>query len=238
MAEYGLEIKNVANVVQIDGNFNNLAFRSKGTAVLGEASGSTGMRYARITTGASPTSMVAVKTNGYTYLANVIDNGNGTRTYVWIVDPGTTVTYYIFDEIEYCPPRTDKYGLIVKNKVTGKVAFDSRYKYMRVVQMLTINDFPAAWPGQSTYPMSTPNPGFVQGVTGYYLQAVPEGDPTDPGNMAWGSIYGRVCVKSSGATAYLQTTLMDQAHYPPGFPMPPQATYRYTTHMVLDLTGM
>jgi hypothetical protein len=157
MADYGIVIRNTSSQLQIDGTFKNLAVRERGSVVSGGAQMGTGWYYATLTTTAGSTPIVAFRSSGPCYLRRTQRSG-GSVTYTFHCQgAGVTVWYWIFDD-PLLSPVSGNWGLRINN-ASGSPVFDSRAKYMRVLDMLSspgsLND-PIDSGIQRSYPGASP----------------------------------------------------------------------------------
>lgn len=139
MAEYGLRVKNANGFVQIDGTYANLALVEKLTLSASTQGGGpnnviwsvtrdfTG--YTNPAIALSPPSNVSVCWSGQLV-------GSTLRVTFWATS-AVSFEVYVFDVASRGQKFNINYGLIVKNKTTGAVVFDSRMKYMRVLESIS-----------------------------------------------------------------------------------------------------
>lgn len=136
MAEYGLKIKNASGYLVIDGTYSNMALSSSG--VLSFASAEQLINGAYIVnlniSGVSPS--IALRTTAGASVLNAIKTGPNSFLFQIISTTRDSVAYYVFDNVVMAPRYNTPYGLIVKNKNTGQVVFDSRCPYMRVIGVI------------------------------------------------------------------------------------------------------
>lgn len=134
MAEYGLTVKNSGGYLVIDGTYSNMGIRQSGALDMSDASQlPNGCYYKSFTFSAS--SPILALAGDYA-LVSSISLSNGVLTAVIQAQSKSTLTYYLFDEAAYGARYNTAYGLVVKNKTTGVVVFDSRIKYMRVIDVI------------------------------------------------------------------------------------------------------
>lgn len=128
---WGYRQKSAAGSMQIDSNFASLAVRYKAT--LTPRAG--GVYDWHAITVACETPVAACRcVNGDGGLMTYKNNGDGTWTFFFALTFGT-LTYWIFDRPqEGLPPG---WGRRIRHPVTGAVTFDSRYNYIRPVQIVT-----------------------------------------------------------------------------------------------------
>lgn len=166
----GLRIRNASNVVQIDSNFQNLALRQQGSVVSAATpTGGTGWSWATITVPAS--GVVAYRCAAPCYILDSSPSG-GTRTVTfWVKGLSVTVAWYLFDTADLGQSYGGTVGLRVRNPA-GAVAFDSRMKYMRVIDQLSGGAPTGAVNETHTY-ASTTLPALVQGQARYIANLIP-----------------------------------------------------------------
>ncbi len=135
MAEYGLKVKNSSGYLVIDGEYSNLGVRSSGVLDMSNAPQITNGCYYKTFTLTANNPIVALS-GGYAAISSMSISGTTMTFMVWANDR-SNLTYYLFDEAMYCARFNTNYGLVVKNKTTGLVVYDSRIKYMRVIDIIS-----------------------------------------------------------------------------------------------------
>lgn len=149
MAEYGLKVNNPSGIVVIDGTYSNLALRSSGIFDMTGAT-STGSAYQKTFTLTAVTPVLALSCDSSVKCAVASISQNGTTVTVVIETQAIgPVSYYLFDNPVYGAAFNIKYGLIVRNKTTGAVVFDSRLKYMRVLDFIVGSASGSGYPSTS-----------------------------------------------------------------------------------------
>lgn len=133
MAEYGLKVWNKDGFVQIDGTYRNLGLRAKGSVYSGGVSSSTGFFIASVTLPAAAP-MLAWRATAPTVQRQIVQSGAQITYYFECQGSGVRVDYWLFDFPDFSI-MPGNYGLRVWN-AGGEVVFDSRAKYMRVVDSL------------------------------------------------------------------------------------------------------
>lgn len=138
---FGFHVTNQADQVQIDGDYSNLAFITKGTVNpttrfgIGNASS---MYYANVTLTGVVAPVIALRASGSNRvtLYNVFDEGGG-QFICQIVseNQGAPIEYYVFDVSENHLIGGGQYGLVVAD-AAGEKRYDSRFKSFRVVDFL------------------------------------------------------------------------------------------------------
>lgn len=203
MADYGLKLVNASGFVQIDSTYKNLALRETGTVVSGGAAvGSTGWYAATLTTSAGTSPVIAFRCSSPCFIRYSAASG-GTRTYYFMCyGSGVSVQYWIFDDPAGITG-SGTYGLVVNNASGAKV-FDSRMKYMRVIDTLS---------GTSSYATGDPlvngfsrsyagTPAVVQGQL--YSQIINQAVGTAP-VFTISSIWLAAAATTSGNTVTWKT---------------------------------
>lgn len=135
MAEYGLQIKNAGGFLVIDGTYSNLGIRSSGTLDMSNAAQNTNGCFYKTFTITANTPIIALS-GGYAAISSMAISGTTLTFTVWALSRANQI-YYLFDEAMYCARFNTNYGLVVKNKSTGLVVYDSRIKYMRVLDVIS-----------------------------------------------------------------------------------------------------
>lgn len=172
-------------------------------------------------------------------LVGVMSKTQSGSTYQWeiITDvPGASVTYWVFDTTDVAQMQfiTTK-GLRIRNASNNRVIFDSRYKYLRVLQM--VNSLAGTGTADIAVPLSS---GYAIGIcnTGLYTRV--DGGPISGGG-AWrtqtvGYVAG-VRTNANGTISVGLITLRSATDEGPGPPYPPtgQMGYNNLTGLVLDM---
>ncbi|RKP43789.1 hypothetical protein [Pararobbsia silviterrae] len=134
---YGARIYNANGFLQITGQFKNLAFRAKGSTVSGgTALPGHAFYQASYTFAGSAVSILAFACAAPCAILSCVDNGNGTFTATFAVNgTGVTVQVFVFDDPAYSTI-VGNYGVRVRTDDGSAVAFDSRTRYMRVINFV------------------------------------------------------------------------------------------------------
>ncbi|WP_295573795.1 hypothetical protein [uncultured Stenotrophomonas sp.] len=173
---YGARIRNEGgSLVQIDPLYENLALRDKGSVVtvqLGASGRESFCGIATIQMAGCNEPLIAVKCDGV-FVALRKRTKSGT-TYTWELitsTPVTTVQYWVFDTTDVAQMAfAIPHGMRVRNPNNGRVVFDSRYKYMRILSMISgtvasiANDY--AVPISSGFAVAFSNPSLSTLVAG------------------------------------------------------------------------
>lgn len=140
---YGLRIKNsVTGGLQIDDRYSNLALSTKGAVATDANQSVASGKQSSYKTIALPASASKPVIALYSTAAPVVVIDQ-TPTAFTVFAQGNfpqAFEYFVFDEAEVCPTPAAGYGLLVRDKTTGDVRFDSRMRYMNVKGQ---GDFPA-----------------------------------------------------------------------------------------------
>lgn len=132
-----VRIRNGNSALLIDENYANLALRQKGSVVTGAAN-SYGYSVATLTL-ANDQSVVAMRCASRCAIYNVT-YGSGSVTYTFFCQGGgVTIEYWNFDLPKYSEFNPLFAKLIVRHPVTGEKVYDSRLRYMRVVNFQYTN---------------------------------------------------------------------------------------------------
>lgn len=129
MAEYGSRFINATGQVLIDSNYSNLGMRQKG-------SGNTGQTLIQYLSFAGGNPVLAINANALIRVSAGVRSGNTTTFTIVSFEPNTAFEWWCFDDVAYAERYPGAYGMIVRNKNTGAVVFDSRCKYMRVLDFV------------------------------------------------------------------------------------------------------
>lgn len=131
----GLRIRNNGNILQIDGTYRNSELIQKGTLALNQSDVNGRGWFGSISLPASKSmtfiAFRAASPGIYWQLQNAttmqVFSGSKAPT-----PQPPDITYYIFGEPDI--PISGGVGLIVRNAATGQVAYNSRKKYLRILQ--------------------------------------------------------------------------------------------------------
>lgn len=157
------------SLIQIDPTWECLAMKTLGSVVC-PVNGSTGR--GTITVGGCNEPILAVRSNGS--FVGILSKTQSGATFTWTLVtsvPGATVDYWIFDttDVAQMAFNTTK-GMRFRNSSNGRVLFDSRYKYMRILQMINMDagtgSVDVAIPLTSGYAVAISNSGFYTTVVG------------------------------------------------------------------------
>lgn len=138
MAEYGLKIKNSSGYVQIDGTYSNMAVSKSGELNFNSANQLVNGVYSLLISvqGVSPSIALVNPSGGAVMVGSSWRSGSNFNFYVYSTTRGIG-KYYIFDDVSMANKYNTEYGLVVKNKNTSRVVFDSRCPYMRVIDSIS-----------------------------------------------------------------------------------------------------
>ncbi|UOL48387.1 hypothetical protein [Pseudomonas phage Almagne] len=172
----GFRVRNQDRVLQIDGTYTNMEFKSKGTLTPSQQSNDI-LGYFADVQSPSPTAVIAVVGQGDGVYVKKMPNGNF-RVYAGRSLPSqvTPFTYYIFDKAS----NTDLgggFGFVVRSRITGQVVFNSNRRYLRILDMINATVLPDesstfSYPGKSIAP--------IQCRKSYYRIHSPGGAPNQP----------------------------------------------------------
>ncbi|PZS71259.1 hypothetical protein [Stenotrophomonas maltophilia] len=172
-------------------------------------------------------------------LVGVVSKSQSGSTYEWVINTdvvGASVTYWVFDTTDVAQMQfiTTK-GLRIRNPANNRVIFDSRYKYMRVLQMVS------TLAGTGTVDIPIPlTSGYAVGIcnTGLYTRV--DGGPISGGG-GWrtqtvGYVVG-VRTNSNGTISVGLINTRSATDEGPGPPYPPtgQMGYNNLTGLILDM---
>ncbi|MFK0309738.1 hypothetical protein ACIQUF_00700 [Pseudomonas sp. NPDC090233] len=200
MAEYGLRIKNANGFVQIDGTYANLALVEKLTlTATSQAGGPNGIiyfitrdfpGYTTATIALSMPNNVAVCWSGQLI--------NGVLRVTFWATTQNPFEVYVFDVASRGQRFAINYGLVVKNKATGAVVFDSRMKYMRVLEAVSGKSTDGSFPTTDRSYPALKKVAVIQSVfwAWSFHQVIPN-DPTDPSAIA---TIAASCISKPSAT--------------------------------------
>lgn len=123
--------------VAIDSNYFNLGLRQKGTLIASEVPNqeAPATKRGEITLN-SDQGMIAYRASHPAALILARPNGNGTTTYTFFgvnANGNVTIDWWLFDLPEYSMQFAGA-KFIIRRPVDGRIAFDSRNKYMKTLE--------------------------------------------------------------------------------------------------------
>lgn len=130
------------SLIQIDPTWECLAMKALGTVVCSPYTYPNGRSIGRgtVTLGGCNEPILAVRCNGV--FVGVLSKTESGATFTWtiITDvPNATVEYWVFDTTDVAQMAFNiTKGMRFRNAANGRVVFDSRYKYMRTLQMINM----------------------------------------------------------------------------------------------------
>lgn len=229
MAEYGIKIKNANGFVVIDGNYSNLGLRQKGTIRTDQGQVQPGgMFYRELTISGGDTPMIALQcASSFCLVSRVVKSGSS-WTYTISTTEAADVSYFIFDKAQFVSRYNTNYGLIVKNKNTGLVVFDSRAPYMRIIGVIQGSD---PYTSIKTTSYATSKVAVIQCTRQIvrYNEAFPGSPPMTQVGASSSAI------KTSGGSVSLGTSVLFM--YPPatGNPIQVGGNDDFYYYLVLDV---
>lgn len=162
--------------VQIDGTYKNLCLRSKGTISVSTNYG--GAYRAEVTL---PSNNAIVAFSGGNFSLSWVTKVSGQIQVRLITDQPRTITYYIFDDPANGQTYNINYGLIVRNPSTGETVFDSRKKYLKILDTIAGNAQLGAWPGTASRSYSGRTIALMVCTSRYEFKGEVIGSETGPG---------------------------------------------------------
>ncbi|MGW8174616.1 MAG: hypothetical protein ACWGHP_04605 [Stenotrophomonas sp.] len=172
----GARIRNEGgSLVQVDPGYENLALRTLGTVVtaqLGPAGRQANCGVVTIQLAGCNEPLLAVRcTSAHVGLRKRTQVGN---SYTWELitnSPVTSVDYWIFDTTDVAQMAfLMNKGLRIRNPVNNRIIFDSRYKYLRVINMIGLQlgtgQQEASVPQADGFAMALSNPSLSTVVAG------------------------------------------------------------------------
>jgi len=133
MADYGLEIHNTLNILQIDSTYQNLAYRTKGVLTAGSGTGFSSWANGSAVIPYSPTGALAWRADGPACLYSCVASGGSMvatwGTYTAGRSSAVTIWWYLFDRPTIVGAPAPGYGLCVKD-ANRVVTYDSRMAYL------------------------------------------------------------------------------------------------------------
>ncbi|WP_153066640.1 hypothetical protein [Xanthomonas arboricola] len=154
------------NIIQIDERYENLALKQKGTAIAvgaAPANPTAGRGFATVTVGGGNAPLIAVACPLFVGLRRRAQSGS-TFTFDLVCESANVpIDYYVFDTTDVAQMAfVIKNGVRFKNVTTGRVAFDSRYKYMRAIGRIRTT----AGTSQTDFPTQSDGVAIALGHTG------------------------------------------------------------------------
>lgn len=231
--EAGLQIFNDDSFIQLDSNYKNLEFKSKGTFSIAASDGSSGGSNISFTNvsfvGVQP--IIALNCANPCYASFVSRSGN---TWTFQIYNGSnfaiTGEYFFFDE----PAATSsgKLGLQIF-KEDGTLGYDSNKSYMRVLEYLSTTgssaDVTKSYPGKKV--------AFSMSDFGYRM--VVTASPTDPGdpNLRFVQSWIHLGKSPAGQFNVKDTATFTNARYGGGSTM--QGFSEYPSRwLIIDVTDL
>ncbi|TQJ97333.1 hypothetical protein [Achromobacter sp. SLBN-14] len=243
MADYGLQVRNESNLIQIDSTFQNLAFWTKGVAVASQATGFSSWRSGTITVPYTPASAFAFRADFPTFILNTVISGSTMQvdflSYI-VGGSAATIYWYLFAPPNFTGfPAGQNYGLRVKN-AAGVSSFDSRNQYMKYLASLSgiDTDLPVtqdnAPPQFLSYTMPVGAvPAVLQGNLATNIAEVPTGVSLPDFMFFWQSS----CVRQSGSVIGVASCVRVQGPYQQPI-NPPQMRRQPWNYTVIDVGGL
>lgn len=135
----GLKVKNVNGFLVVDGTYSNLSLRSFGSFDMSNAEQMTNGAYFKAFQLLGNNPVVAL---GGASLALVLNSSlsGGVLTVVITSPNRSAIPYYLYDDADKGLRLNNNYALLVRNTTTGQVVFDSRCRYMKIIDVITGND--------------------------------------------------------------------------------------------------
>lgn len=134
MANVGFKIRNGDRLILVDSTYSNQALRFKSTYTINQGF-ARGFYRQDFQFPCSPSGTVAFRSNSDIAIYAQTQVGN-VRTITLISMVAQTFEYYVFDQPEYAP--VSGIGIRVRNSATGKIVFDSRLKYLKIKNFITV----------------------------------------------------------------------------------------------------
>lgn len=240
-AQVGLRVRNSARILQIDGEYQNHELVSK-TDYLIPPPGSTSDMWGPSVDVAFPSGrtdpLIAIRTEAAAgvYVVRVgassfrVYRGSGNLT------GNVAFTAYIFAApIERSG--AGLVGLVVRSMATGKVVYNSNYRYLRVLNFASVN-LPMPANAQETPPSAVFTHGgktvaIAQCVRPNGRRITPGGTPQQP--VGFFGFFGGTMRNSGAPTAIIEHRVIASAVGPPATSV---AQQNQGTYLIIDVTGM
>lgn len=193
--QVGFRVRNQNRILQIDGTYSNLEFKSKGTLTPASQDNNVLGYYADVQPPSANAIMAVVGQGDGVYIKKLA-NGNY-RVYSGRSLPSqvTPFTYYFFDKAS-SSASGGGVGFVVRSRITGQVVYNSNRKYLRILDFINATVLPnesATW----NYPGKTI--AVVQCRKSFYRIHSPSGSPTQP-VMVIG--WNNSCIRNLSASSF------------------------------------
>lgn len=164
------------SLIQIDPSWECLALKNQGSLVcasyLTPGQGGKTVGRGTIVVGGCNEPILVVECAGT--FVGVMSKSQSGAAFTWTLvteAPGATVNYWVFDTTDVAQMAfVLTKGMRFRNPANGRVIFDSRYKYLRFLQMINLDagtaDTNVAIPVTSGYGVSICNSGFYTAIVG------------------------------------------------------------------------
>ncbi len=224
----GLRVRGSGGVLQIDGNFFNLALKQKG--LLSVVFQPDGYGYANLQVVASSKALIAFLCPNMCFL-RTMSIGSGVINCQFRAINGSSIQWFLFDDPSTMSIGNQKLGLIVRNRITQKVVFDSRYKYMKVLQSYSSSNYatpPAfySFPGRAV--------AIVQGQLSYAITHDYIGQPPNGIDVAQ---FEAVTTSSQNGSVNIRFSAVVSTESS-GQPVEESADYPNCNILMIDVTGI
>lgn len=229
-----VRFRNSTGNVLIDGTYQNLALRAKGS-ITTTPTGISGFSQYYLTLPCDQ-GVLAFRCSSPCAIFGVTYSGGNATYQIATTNGNAVVDYWHFDLPQYTAGPSNWPKLIVRNPSTGAVVFDSRLNYMRVIDFIQLDAGDSnANPLQPSYSGKTP--AIIQSKRAWdlrveYLPGVPG---QQPAVGAWASSF--VSTPSTQINVYKNlgyNSFSDQNPPSQGYP---SALSTQSSYMVVDVTN-
>lgn len=229
MDEYGIRVLGATGETQIDSTFRNVALRASGSVSLASSVSFGGdVRAGSMTLAAGQTGLLAFRCPSPAVIYGASISGDNVTYHFRAFSTATeTLYWYLFDEIQNCPPPVGNYGTVVRD-AGGVITFDSRQRYARIV-----GTYRSTTPPSLAYPGATV--AVIQGTVPSTIVSIPQAPP--PSTAPWDSVASHGFIRAWGSTvvASRQTYKVGET---PNLLQWPTGNTLYYTGTVIDVSGL
>jgi hypothetical protein len=144
MSSPGIRIRNGSSVVQIDNRYANLGLRYSTTITAGTSPTANNYYIATLTVAYNSAQVMAFQCAvNCCLVGQALSGGNITYTF-YVKQSGGTVNIRIFDDTNLLNYTAGVPGIVIRNATTAAKIFDSRAKYMKVIDFVSATSGPTS----------------------------------------------------------------------------------------------
>jgi hypothetical protein len=161
--------RNANNVLTIDQDYFNLALRSRGVVTTGAVQPASGCSFVTLTLPHDQSVLALNSASPVCVLYTAYGSGSVTYT-LYAQGANVAIEYFNFDLPEYAAMNAADGKMIIRRPGDGRVAFDSRLPYIRVIDFVaqslndsTPNPYTTSYPGKKV--------AIIQAKRGYEVRS-------------------------------------------------------------------